>query len=331
MGTHIPTEDQYNAFVTYFTNYMVKVSKVRSRADYLTEMRNLNALFGSGLRGISRISRISNGRTLRRGGSKNTRRPSKTRHDSVVKRILEERHDRQPFGITYKVRGYSLSNDAINIALLLALAASFIATGLFTLLPDQPSHRSEYASNTLIAAFGFFWCFFYVEEYKISKAAREVAWIRGIVEKMIQVETELPEVPMRMPLHVTRRMRVSPSLFPTHQRYTQIMQVVIRESMQMHHRDDGVDEQRLCILATACLAGIVARKLLQPQLTHHMGVKLVGRLGTIHRVLKMLDNAAKSRSRFEVLENRNMTDPARATTLFPFFKDPWKVTTGTSS
>lgn len=333
MGTHIPTEDQYNAFVTYFTNYMVKASKIRSRADYLTEMRNLNALFGSGLRGISRISRISrisNGQTLRRGGSKNTRLPSKTRHNSVVKRILEERHDRHPFGITYKVRGYSISPYNIDTIILLAMA---VAGGAIILAIDPHSldHRATLRASALgvggtyalFAAFGFLWCFYITANYKISKAAREVAWIRGIVEKMIQVETELPAVPMRMPLHVTQRThRVSPSLFPTHQRYTQIMQVVIRESMQMHHRDDGVDEQRLCILATACLAGIVARKLLQPQLTHHMGAKLVGRLGTIHKVLKMLDNAAKSRS---------IQSGPDAAAMFPFFKDPWKVTTSTSS
>ena len=335
MGTHIPTEGQYNAFVTYFTNYLVKVQNIRSSdASYLTVMRNFEALIGR---------RISNGRTLRpRGGSKNTRRPSKTRHDLVVRRILEERHDRQPFGITYKVRGHLLipDNDVIGTVIFLAMTAAGTAMMIFLdrkLWFHQQSRQFKDAGTVLWVLFGFLLCFSIAENYKFSKPAQEVAWIRDIVEKMIREETNPAQAEADSTLTtVAQRMhRFSPSLFPTYNRYTQIMQVVIRESMQMHHRDDGVDEQRLCIIATACLAGIVARKLLQPlqpRLTHHMGVKVVGRLGTIHRVLKMLDNAAKSRTSYVAVRSRTLTNHANnKAEMFPFFKDPFKVTTGTSS
>jgi hypothetical protein len=184
---------------------------------------------------------------------------------------------------------------------------------------------------TLIAALGFFWCFYITAKYKLSKAAKEVAWIRNIVETMTQVETESPVDPMTMTMtimtQVTQQTRYAPSLFPTYNRYTQIMQAVIRESMQMHHRDDGVDEQRLCILTTACLAGIVARKLLQPQLNNsrRMGGNIIGRLGTIYRVFRMLDNAAKSRTSSYI----GRRDPK---TGFPFLnKDTQGLTKGTSS
>ena len=331
MGTHIPTKDQYDSFVTYFTNYLGKVLNIRSRNDffYLTEMRNLNALFGS------RISTGRNGRTLRlRGGSRYTPQLSKTK---TVRQILKDRHDRQPSSITYKVMGYSISPDNIDMVILLAMAAAGGAI-MLSIDPHSLDHRAALRASAvgvggtyaLFAAFGFFWCFYITANYKISKAAKEVAWIRKIVETMTEVETESPVDPMTMTMmtmmtKVTQQTRYAPSLFPTYNRYTQIMQAIIRESMQMHHRDDGVDKKRLCILTTACLAGIVARKLLQPQLNNsRMGGNIIGRLGTIHRVLRMLDNAATSQT-----SSYLGRDPK---TGFPFLnKDTKRVTKGTSS
>jgi hypothetical protein len=343
MDTCIPTKDQYDSFVTYFTNYLVKVLNIRSRNDffYLTEMRKLNALFGS------RISNCRTGRTLRlQGGSKKD--SSKTKTAKTVRQILKDRHDRQPSSITYKVMGYSISPDNIDTIILLAMA---VAGGAIMLAIDPHSldHRATLRASALgvggtyalFAAFGFLWCFYITANYKISKAAKEVAWIRKIVETMTQVETKSSVDPMTMMMmmttQVTQQTRYAPSLFPTYNRYTQIMQAIIRESMQMHHRDDGVDKKRLCILSTACLAGILARTLLQPlqprlnKKNSRMSGNIIGRLGTIHRVLKMLDNAAKSRTSYTVLETRK-ADPANAAAMFPFLNNDTKgVTKGTSS
>jgi hypothetical protein len=328
MDTRIPTKDQYDSFVTYFTNYLVKVLNIRSRNDffYLTEMRKLNALFGS---------RISNGQTLRlRGGSKHSKHTLRESSSKAktVRQILKDRHDRQPSSITYKVMGYSMSPDNIDMAILLAMAAAG-GTIMLSVDPHSLDYRGAalrasavgaVGTYTLFAAFGFLLCFYITGNYKISKAVKEVAWIRKIVETMTDVETKSPVDPMTMMMmtQVTQQTRYAPSLFPTYNRYTQIMQAIIRESMQMHHRDDGVDEQRLCILSTACLAGIVARKLLQPQLNNsRMGGNIIGRLGTIHRVLRMLENAAKSRTSYLRVAANVDRDP----NMFPFFD---KVTHG---
>ena len=285
------TNEQYDTVVIRFTDYLVSLLKIKTEKGYLKEMRRLQKVIGYAPPPPN---------SLLVGGMRVTKKPPNTRtrirkKAITMRRVMQDRIDRQSRRLTFNVMSRRINTDTVVMVISAAFAACMASVFGGILSPLYPI-----VSYVVLAGYVA------AESNHYDNTMRDVAWIQVFLREMDRIEALPPSVqlhqftPARQQYMVRHRSQMNisplalsrPSLFPTYVRYTEIMQSMLRASMTRPDGGGG-DRQRLCILGMAGMAGIAARKFLQPRLVELGVAQSVGdrvRRGTVRRFLRAIDS-----------------------------------------
>lgn len=282
------TNEQYDTVIIRFTDYLVNLMKIKTEKGYLNELRRLKRAIGY----ASPQRSLLGGMRVMRAAKQKTRIRKRA---ITMRRVMQDRIDRQSRRLTFNVMGRRLNAETIGAVIALAFFACAASVFGGLLSPLYPT--------VLYVVFSFYYYDVVVPEH-YDNAMRDVAWIELFLREMDRIDALPPPVQLhqftpanqqymvrpRSQMNISPLALGRPSLFPTYVRYTEIMQSMLRASMT---RPDGGGSQRLCILGMAGMAGIAARKFLQPRLVELGVAQSVGdrvRRGTVRNFLRAIDS-----------------------------------------